>query len=674
MASAAKATAPVVQAKAKPSKAPLKVVTNKTESRQSEGLFLVSKALESSSAATIICDVNWQITYANRATFSELAKMESGLRGLGGAWKSFSTDDLIGSGLDTLFNDEAQEFRRLTDDRHHPHECTVSVGPFKCRFKANSLFSASDKLIGYSVDWANVTEQLEAEMANARLLAGLERSGTCIMLTDLDLNIVYFNSRLNEFFEKNEAEFKSLFGASFSAKGLVGRNIDDFHKNPNHQRSLLSKDVNLPFKTRLTLPTLRVDLTANSLKDEQGNLLGYTTEWLDVTERAKEEELYKANVRTIAERMALIKDACATDLAQAMEAFANGDLTVTLVPRTPLLEIPEQADLALMATTFNELRNQIVKAVESYNQARESLSSLVVETRISADSIAKSSTEVAIGNDDLAQRTEEQASSLEETASSMEEMTGTVRQNADNARQANQLALQAKDSAEKGGAVVSNAVSTMAEINQASKRIADIISVIDEIAFQTNLLALNAAVEAARVGEQGRGFAVVAGEVRNLAGRSATAAKEIKSLVQDSVQKVQDGSKLVNESGAQLEEIVTSVKKVADIISEIAAAAQEQSEGIEQVNKAISQMEQITQQNSALVEEASAASESMKQQALGLQGLVGQFQIDPSKLAQLAAANPASHMGTGYQPSVRTRVKTPAATKPTKRTDDFEEF
>ena len=205
--------------------------------------------------------------------------------------------------------------------------------------------------------------------------------------------------------------------------------------------------------------------------------------------------------------------------------------------------------------------------------------------------------EISAGNANLSQRTEEQSSSLEETASSMEEMTTTVKQNADNAAQANQLALAARDQAEKGGTVVSQAVSAMAGINEASKKIADIIGVIDDIAFQTNLLALNAAVEAARAGEQGRGFAVVASEVRSLAGRSATAAKEIKELIQDSVRKVEDGSVLVTQSGQTLEKIVASVKKVSDIVAEIAAASREQSSGIEQVNRAVMQMDELTQQN-----------------------------------------------------------------------------
>jgi methyl-accepting chemotaxis protein len=255
--------------------------------------------------------------------------------------------------------------------------------------------------------------------------------------------------------------------------------------------------------------------------------------------------------------------------------------------------------------------------------------------------VLRGAEEISQGNANLSQRTEEQSSSLEETASSMEEMTSTVKQNADNAGQANQLATAARDQAEKGGAVVGSAVKAMGDINDSSKKISDIISVIDEIAFQTNLLALNAAVEAARAGEQGRGFAVVATEVRSLAGRSATAAKEIKELIQDSVRKVEDGSLLVTQSGQTLEQIVLSVKKVSDIVAEIAAASREQSSGIEQVNKAVMQMDEMTQQNAALVEQATAASQSMADQARDLTKMMDRFQVGEAGSAGRASRSEA---------------------------------
>jgi len=286
-----------------------------------------------------------------------------------------------------------------------------------------------------------------------------------------------------------------------------------------------------------------------------------------------------------------------------------------------------------------ETDNETGQLLAALKEMNASLVNTVSEVRVSTDTIATASSQIAAGNLDLSSRTEEQAASLEETASSMEELTSTVKQNADNARQANQMVVSASDHAVKGGQVVAQMVSTMGSIKESSRKIVDIIGVIDGIAFQTNILALNAAVEAARAGEQGRGFAVVASEVRSLAQRSAAAAKEIKELIGDSVEKVDAGGRLVVETGESMEQIVTAVKQVADIMSEIAAASAEQSSGIEQVNIAITQMDEVTQQNAALVEEAAAASSSMQDQAANLASTVAVFKL--SGIQNTLSAKPA---------------------------------
>ncbi|MBV8666387.1 MAG: Tar ligand binding domain-containing protein [Burkholderiaceae bacterium] len=286
--------------------------------------------------------------------------------------------------------------------------------------------------------------------------------------------------------------------------------------------------------------------------------------------------------------------------------------------------------------------NETGKLLQALKDMNESLVKIVGQVRTGTDVIATASNEIASGNLDLSSRTEEQASSLEETASSMEELTGTVKQNADNARQANQLAQSASEVAVRGGSVVAQVVETMGSINESSKKIVDIIGVIDGIAFQTNILALNAAVEAARAGEQGRGFAVVATEVRNLAQRSAAAAKEIKELINNSVEKVDIGSKLVDQAGSTMDEIVESVRRVTDIMSEITAASQEQTTGIEQINQAVTQMDNVTQQNAALVEEAAAAAGSLQEQAGNLSQVVSVFKLDMAHMPRPATPRPAA--------------------------------
>jgi len=314
-------------------------------------------------------------------------------------------------------------------------------------------------------------------------------------------------------------------------------------------------------------------------------------------------------------------------------SVAAGYFIVTSI-RKPLAEAlvfaEEFASGNLRSSMKINFKDEVGQVLESLKSMQGKMINVISGIRTGSTEVATASEQVSQGNTNLSQRTQEQASALEEVASSIEEITSAVDQNAENAQQANQLALASREQAEKGGDVVGRTVVAMNEINTSSKKIEDIIVVIDEIAFQTNLLALNAAVEAARAGEQGRGFAVVASEVRNLAGRSATAAKEIKTLIQDSVNKVEGGTKLIDESGQVLGEIVTSVKKVSDIVSEIASASEEQSEGIEQVNKAIAQMDSMTQHNASLVEEAEAASEALGAQAQELNASVAFFQINGS--------------------------------------------
>lgn len=324
------------------------------------------------------------------------------------------------------------------------------------------------------------------------------------------------------------------------------------------------------------------------------------------------------------------------------------DITAQRQEQAELSALMEEVQVVMGGVAAGDLthlmRNRYREGLEpikvSINAAIEKLRDLVAQINGAASSITSTASDIAEGNANLNKRTQEQSSALQETASSLEEMTATVKQNASNATQANQLAAGARDTAGKGGQVVSSAVQAMGAITESSKKVADIIGVIEQIAFQTNMLALNAAVEAARAGDQGRGFAVVAAEVRNLAQRSAAAAKEIKSLIQDSADKVDQGAKLVNRSGETLQEIVTAVKKVSDIIAEISAAGEEQAAGIDQINSAIAQMDKSIQQNAAMVEEAASAAESMNEQACGLGDLVRFFRLGEDAVASVTPPSP----------------------------------
>ncbi|WP_432241093.1 methyl-accepting chemotaxis protein [Herbaspirillum robiniae] len=335
---------------------------------------------------------------------------------------------------------------------------------------------------------------------------------------------------------------------------------------------------------------------------------------------------------------------------------------IVLTPLNRAVALLDQvANGDLTAKVEVESTNEIGRLFGAIRSMQQSLLNTVSRVRGSSESIDTSAKEIAAGNLDLSSRTEQQASSLEETAASMEELTGTVRQNAENAMQANQLAHSASSTASRGGEVVAQVVDTMQAINESSRKIVDIISVIDGIAFQTNILALNAAVEAARAGEQGRGFAVVASEVRSLAQRSAAAAKEIKTLIDNSVSKVEAGSQLVEQAGMTMSDVVDSVQRVTDIVGEIAEASREQSTGIEQVNQAITQMDEVTQQNAALVEQAAAAAQSLQSQAANLVGAVSIFKID-AHAAPAAAARPAPAVRRA--PSAAAPAAAPAAPKP----------
>jgi methyl-accepting chemotaxis protein len=518
---------------------------------------------------------------------------------------------------------------------------------------------------------------------NARVRSALDNVSSNVMIADNERNIIYMNKSVFTMMQHAESDLRKVL-PSFDSNKLLGGSIDQFHKNPEHQKRLLATFTST-YKTQIVVGPRTFALVANPVLNEAGERLGSVVEWADRTiEVGVEQEVaglvnaagagdftrridtnnkdgFFLNLATGLNQLMATSDKGLQDVVRVLGALSEGNLT-------------QRIDAEYQGT-FGQLK-------DFSNETSQSLSNMLGQIRESADTIYTAASEIATGNADLSARTEQQASSLEETASSMEELTSTVKLNADNARQANSLAANASEVAITGGAVVQQVVHTMTAINDSARKISDIIGVIDGIAFQTNILALNAAVEAARAGDQGRGFAVVAAEVRTLAQRSAAAAKEIKTLISDSVDKVDTGNALVAKAGVTMGEIVVAIKRVTDIMSEIAAASSEQSTGIEEVNGAVSQMDEMTQQNAALVEQAAAAAESMQEQASVLSQAVAVFKFDnagasSAHVSRLSQARAAPSHSRPAVPSV-IRGKAPAARalpKPSKPKDDeWEEF
>ncbi|MBK8918732.1 MAG: PAS domain S-box protein [Betaproteobacteria bacterium] len=517
----------------------------------------------------------------------------------------------------------------------------------------------------------DVAEARRESEENLRIRIGLDNVATNVMIADDGNNIIYMNKAIHEMFAVAETDIRKDL-PQFSRAALMGANIDIFHKNPAHQRGMLAK-LSGTHRASIKVGGRTFALAVTPVVNDRGQRLGSAVEWQDRTaEVAVEDEVagivsgaangdFTRRVATTGKqgffltlandlnRLLETSQRGLDDVAHVLAAMADGDLTKTI-----------QADYS---GTFGQLKDDA-------NLTVGRLQEIVGQIKGATEAINTAAKEIASGNQDLSGRTEEQASSLEETASSMEQLTSTVKQNADNARQANELAGSAQEVATRGGAVVGQVVQTMSAIHQSSAKIADIIGVIDGIAFQTNILALNAAVEAARAGEQGRGFAVVATEVRNLAQRSANAAKEIKGLISDSVERVEAGNKQVEQAGRTMEEVVSAIERVAKIMADISSASREQSSGIEQVSLAVSQMDEVTQQNAALVEEAAAAAESLEEQAHALASAVAVFRTGRDGAAPRLAASARPQAATVDKQGGRKAGKA----LPASLDDEWEEF
>ncbi|MFT4721493.1 MAG: methyl-accepting chemotaxis protein, partial [Candidatus Azotimanducaceae bacterium] len=604
------------------------------QQEEAAGLSRVASALRVCKANVMMVDEDLNITYMNESLGDMFIRRERELQSI---LPNFKVSKLKGTCIDEFHVNPAHQ-RGLLAGLTTVFETDVNLASLTFHLTMTPVLGDDGDRVGTVVEWNDRTDSLALEIkeraiadANMRVRQALDNVGTATMIADVDLNVIYMNRSVDRLMKKAETDFRRDL-PNFDGNKVMGGSMDALHKEPSEQRGMLTnlKGTNT---SPINLGGRSLVLTASSIEDDEGVRLGTVVEWLDRTgEVAIENEINN-----------LVEAANLGDFTQRVEEsgkkgfFLNLSKGLNSVVRnvnTALKDVLDVMDSMSDGNLTNKIDNDYEgifdQMKDSTNTTIDKLTEVITNIRASSMSVKTGASEIASGNADLSQRTEEQASSLEETASSMEEMTSVVKQSADNANSANTLAQNAKIKATEGGLVVSKAIVAMDAINKSSSEIADIIGVIEEIAFQTNLLALNAAVEAARAGEQGRGFAVVAGEVRNLAQRSADASKQIKDLIRDSESKVAEGSTLVNESGKTLGQIEQAVSEVSAMIADITSAAQEQTSGIEQVNTAVSQMDEMTQQNAALVEEATAASQAVAEQATHMATMMEFFRTDSS--------------------------------------------
>ncbi len=582
----------------------------------------IRSALNACSTNVMIADANYDIAYMNGAMVEMMRHAESDIRK---ELPNLDANRLLGTNMDQ-FHENPALMHSMFDKLTRAHETSITLGGRTFELVATPVFSEDNVRLGTVVEWADVTEMLKEEeertrmeRENRRVRFALDACSTNVMIADASYDIVYMNRTMVEMMQAAEADLRKDV-PSLDTKKLIGTNIDTFHKSPAHQRGILD-GLSSTCGADIEAGGRSFHLAANPILNDEGERIGTSVEWSDETaQKAIEGEINgivaAATIGDFSNSISLEgKTGFYKNLAQGINAL-SGQVGAAMEEIVGVLGALADGDLTKrVASDYEGLFDRLKSDA---NRMADQLFAIVSEIKNSAGEVARAAEQISTGTTDLSSRTEQQAANLQETAASMEEIATTVKQNAENASQANQLAVTARQSAVEGGEIVQNTVKAMSNIEDSSKRISEIIGVIDEIAFQTNLLALNAAVEAARAGEAGRGFAVVASEVRTLAQRSSQAAKDIKELISHSTDQVQDGAKLVNTAGESLDAIVDSIKNVADIVSEIAAASNQQATGVDEINTAIGQMDEMTQQNSALVDENAAAARAMSDSSVAM--------------------------------------------------------
>lgn len=648
------------------------IALQKKEAEASAMAVALKSALDVCQANVMMADKDMNIIYINHSLERMLRINEDDIKK---QLPNFSVSKLIGTNVD-VFHKSPMHQRNIISQLQSPYNTKLNISGLIFDLIATPVFDDKNNRVGTVVEWKDMTEELARRKEervihneNLRIRDALDNIDTCVMIADSANNIIFLNKSVKEMLRTAESDIRKNF-PDFSASNLLHKNMDIFHKNPAHQRGMVER-LTSSYVATIKIATRTFKLTASPITNDDGERIGTVVEWVDRTSEIQAEQDIErvVNAASLGDFSERIDESTQTGF---LKIIAKGLNSLTSTSQLALQDI----NRVLAAIAQGDLTERVTKEYQGdfealkigCNQTAENLSEMLMAISEAVETINTASSEISQGNTDLSSRTEEQASSLEETASSMEQLTSTVRQNADNARQANTLAAKAAEVATDGGALINQVVETMASINESAQKIADIIGVIDGIAFQTNILALNAAVEAARAGEQGRGFAVVASEVRTLAQRSANAAKDIKALISDSVNKIKNGNTLVNQSGKTMQDIVTSIKRVNDIMAEIAAASSEQSVGLDEVGKAVSQMDEMTQQNAALVEEAAAAAESLLSQAEQLSNNVAQFTLNdsPTKTRAPQRAHtiaPASKNKPTAQRAISKAVKSPAPSR-----------
>ncbi|MGZ8161108.1 MAG: methyl-accepting chemotaxis protein [Methylobacter sp.] len=696
-----------------------------TSAEQAVQLRRLETALETVTCCLMIADKDRNIIYMNPAVTQMMRNAEADIRKV---FPGFDTNRLIGSSMDQFHKNPAHQQRMLAE-LTGIHKAQISVGARVFSLTAAPVIDDQGRRLGAVVEWVDRTAEALFDKQMHDVIAGAINGVLSARTKPEELEEGMYKKIAEGINSVLETIINPLTMAAQCigdiSKGNIPAKITDEYKG---DFNTLKKNLNVSIGvltgliTCLQLMTeehdkgnidwmIDVDRFEGAYKTVTQGINKMVGSHIEMNKKAMDcikefgEGNFDAPLDKLPGQKVFINNTIEQVRANLKALIVDTDLLVRAAMEgrleTRADAAKHQGDYRRIIQGFNETLDDIVGPInevvrvlgalaksdltekitanyqgtfanlcDNVNISVDNLAQAVSTIKEATDSINTAAKEIAAGNADLSHRTEQQAASLEETASSMEELASTVKQNADNAKQANQMALTAADVAVKGGGVVQQVVGTMSAINESSRKIVDIISVIDGIALQTNILALNAAVEAARAGEQGRGFAVVASEVRNLAQRSAAAAKEIKALIGDSVEKVEDGSKQVVEAGKTMDEIVASVKRVTDIMSEIAAASVEQSSGIDQVNKAVTQMDEVTQQNAALVEQAAAAAESLEEQAATLAETVDQFSLDSNRRN---STTPRRHVADlqsiAKKPAARLAARAGAA-KPSQQSDD----